>query len=173
MRNINEFNIPPGNSNGYEILYFGVNLVLMFDYRLSFDVQVKNSDGEIQVLIVSRKDVSKAKHASNTLPPGSKSASGDDVSGFAKLPRGQHYGQCEEVGRDNELGCDVINESDLPKGYKQGIADAKSEQFPSDDVTHRTGTYMDGYILGYCSVHHDAPINVGGRNCTLPLYPSN
>ena len=61
MRNINEFNIPPGNSNGYEILYFGVNLVLMFDYRLSFDVQVKNSDGEIQVLIVSRKDVSKWK----------------------------------------------------------------------------------------------------------------
>ena len=116
----------------------------------------------VLILMVGAQSVS-AKHASNTLPPGSKSASGDDVSGFAKLPRGQHYGQCEEVGRDNELGCDVINESDLPKGYKQGIADAKSEQLPSDDVTHR----------GYCSVHHDAPINIGGRNCTLPLYPDN
>ena len=60
------------------------------------------------------------------MPPGSKSASGDDVSGFAKLPPGQHYGQCEETGNDNHLACDVINESDLPNGYKQGIADAKS-----------------------------------------------
>jgi hypothetical protein len=44
----------------YEILYFGVNLILMFDNRLSFDVEViknSNSDGEIDVLIVSRKDV--------------------------------------------------------------------------------------------------------------------
>ena len=57
MRNINEFNIPPGNSHGYEILYFGVNLILMFDYRLAFDIEVKNSDKEIQVLIVSRKDI--------------------------------------------------------------------------------------------------------------------
>src|SRR5918911_548612 len=57
MRNINEFNIPSGNSSGYEILYFGVNLILMFDYRLSFDVEVKNSDKEIEVLIVSRKDI--------------------------------------------------------------------------------------------------------------------
>ena len=57
MRNINEFNIPTGNSLGYEILYFGVNLILMFDYRLAFDVEVTNSDKEIQVLIMSRKDV--------------------------------------------------------------------------------------------------------------------
>jgi hypothetical protein len=57
MRNINEFNIPTGNSSGYEILYFGVNLILMFDYRLAFDVQVKNSDNEIQVLILSRNDI--------------------------------------------------------------------------------------------------------------------
>jgi hypothetical protein len=56
MRNINEFNIPGGNSNGYEILYFVVNLILMLDYRLSFDVDVKNSNKEIQVLILSRKD---------------------------------------------------------------------------------------------------------------------
>ena len=57
MRNINEFNIPPGNASGYEILYFGVNLILMFDYRLGFDIEVKNSDEEIEGLIVSRKDV--------------------------------------------------------------------------------------------------------------------
>ena len=57
MRNINEFNIPVGNSHGYEILYFGVNLILMHDYRLAFDVEVKNSDNQIGVLIISRKDV--------------------------------------------------------------------------------------------------------------------
>jgi hypothetical protein len=57
MRNINEFNVPAGNSNGYEILYFGVNLILMFDYRLAFDIEVKNSDKEIEVLILSRKDI--------------------------------------------------------------------------------------------------------------------
>ena len=57
MRNINEFNIPAGNSRGYEILYFGVNLILMFDYRLAFDIEVKNSDNEIQVLILSRRDI--------------------------------------------------------------------------------------------------------------------
>ncbi len=56
MRSINEFNIPPGDS-GYEILYFGVNLILMFDYRLSFDIEVKNSSEKIEVLIISRKDV--------------------------------------------------------------------------------------------------------------------
>ena len=57
MRNINEFNIPAGNSNGYEILYFGVNLILMFDYRLSFDIEVKNGNNEIEVLIISRKQI--------------------------------------------------------------------------------------------------------------------
>ena len=58
MRNINEFNIPSGISHGYEIFYFGVNLILMFDYRLAFDIEVKNSDNEIEVLILSRKDIS-------------------------------------------------------------------------------------------------------------------
>jgi hypothetical protein len=57
MRNINEFNIPPGNSHGYEILYFGVILILMLNDRLSLDVEVKNSNKEIQVLILRRKDV--------------------------------------------------------------------------------------------------------------------
>jgi hypothetical protein len=58
MRNINEFNIPAGDTHGYEILYFGVNLILMFDYRLSFDIQVKNSDSDkIEVLIISRKEI--------------------------------------------------------------------------------------------------------------------
>ena len=57
MRNINEFNIPSGNFHGYEILYFGVNLILMFDYRLAFDIEVQNSDNEIEILILSRKDI--------------------------------------------------------------------------------------------------------------------
>jgi hypothetical protein len=56
MRNVNEFNIPAGNSHGYEIMYFGVNLILMLDYRLSFDIDVKNREG-IEILIISRKDV--------------------------------------------------------------------------------------------------------------------
>jgi hypothetical protein len=62
MRNINEFNIPGGDL-GYEILYFGVNLILMFDYRLSFDVEVQNSNEKIEVLILSRKDISAWKSA--------------------------------------------------------------------------------------------------------------
>jgi hypothetical protein len=69
MRNINEFNIPAGNTSGYEILYFGVNLILMFDYRLSFDVQVTknlNSSGEIEVLIIRRKDVRAWKNDSSS-----------------------------------------------------------------------------------------------------------
>jgi hypothetical protein len=70
MRNINEFNIPAGDSHGYEILYFGVNLILMFDYRLSFDIKViKNSDensNEIEVLIISRKDVSAWKKGNDS-----------------------------------------------------------------------------------------------------------
>jgi hypothetical protein len=69
MRNINEFNVPDGNSHGYEILYFGVNLILMFDYRLAFDIEVKNSDKEIQILILSRKDIPtwKENHDSKNL----------------------------------------------------------------------------------------------------------
>jgi hypothetical protein len=60
LRNVNELNVPSGDANGYEILYFGVNLKLMFDYRLSFGIEVKSSDysEEIEVLIISRKDVS-------------------------------------------------------------------------------------------------------------------
>src|SRR5215216_4561474 len=61
MRNINEFNIPAEDTHAYEILYFGVNLILMFEYRLSFDIEViKDSDGssnKIEVIIISRKDV--------------------------------------------------------------------------------------------------------------------
>jgi hypothetical protein len=57
MRNINEFNIPGSDPSGYEILYFGANLILMFEYRLSFDVKVKNSEEEIEVLIISRNHV--------------------------------------------------------------------------------------------------------------------
>lgn len=65
MRNINEFNVPCSDSNGYEILYFGAKLILMFEYRLSFDVKVKNSEEKIQVLIISRKHVPAWKTNSN------------------------------------------------------------------------------------------------------------
>lgn len=73
MRNINEFNIPAEDTRAYEILYFGVNLILMFDYRLSFDIEViKDSDGssnKIEVIIISRKDVpswKKGNHSGNS-----------------------------------------------------------------------------------------------------------
>jgi hypothetical protein len=68
IRSINELNIPSGDTQGYEILYFGVNLILMFDYRLSFNIQVKSSDSsdEIEVLIISRKDVSVWKSSDGT-----------------------------------------------------------------------------------------------------------
>ena len=68
MRNINEFNIPAGPSQGYEILYFGVNLILMFDYSLSFNVEVRSSDhhdDEIEVLIIRRNDVTAWKSNDN------------------------------------------------------------------------------------------------------------
>lgn len=68
MRSVNELNIPSGNTQGYEILYFGVNLILMFDYRLSFNIEVKSSEysDEIEVLIISRKDVSAWKDNDGT-----------------------------------------------------------------------------------------------------------
>ena len=69
MRNINEFNIPAGNYSGYEILYFGVNLILMFDYRLAFDIEVKNSDNEIEVLILSRRDICTWKENDDSKSP--------------------------------------------------------------------------------------------------------
>jgi hypothetical protein len=65
MRNINEFNIPAVNSRAYEIMYFGVNLILMLDYRLSFDIDVKNDQG-IEILIISRKDVPAWKKNNNS-----------------------------------------------------------------------------------------------------------
>lgn len=99
------------------------------------------------ILMIGAQTV-RAEDASNTMPPGSKSASGDDVSGFAKLPPGQHYGQCEEVGQDNHLACDVINKSDLPNGYRQGIANAKSMQFAGDEIINRTIEFIQGYVLG-------------------------
>jgi hypothetical protein len=68
IRSVNELNIPSGDKQGYEILYFGVNLILMLDYRLSFNVEVKSSDSsdEIEVLIISRKDISAWKDNDGT-----------------------------------------------------------------------------------------------------------
>lgn len=60
IRSINELNIPAGSTDGFEIMYFGVNLLLMFDYRLSFYIEVKSSDNrnQIELFIIRRKDVS-------------------------------------------------------------------------------------------------------------------
>jgi hypothetical protein len=64
IRSINELNIPAGTTDGFEILYFGVNLLLMFDYRLSFYIEVKPSDNrhQIELFIIRRKDVSSWKN---------------------------------------------------------------------------------------------------------------
>jgi hypothetical protein len=52
VRNINEINLPA--------------VILMFDYRLSFDIEVKNSNSEIEALIISRKQVPAWKSHANT-----------------------------------------------------------------------------------------------------------
>jgi len=82
---------------------------------------------------------------------------------------------CEERGDDNHLACDVINESDLPNGYKQGLADAKNHQFIGSDITNHSGEFQQGYFLAYCSVNLGFQNNVPGfyQNCTQPIYPSN
>lgn len=49
IRNISELNVPSGETQGYEILYFGVNLILMFDYRLSFNIEVKSPESSDEI----------------------------------------------------------------------------------------------------------------------------
>ena len=99
MRNINEFNIPAGDTHAYEILYFGVNLILMFDYRLSFDIEViKDSDSssnKIEVIIISRKDVPAQKKGnrsgSNTDIKFHYSNSGERINDVFKLSVSDAY----------------------------------------------------------------------------------
>ena len=71
MRNINEFNIPVGDEYAFEIMYFGVNLILMFEYKLSFNIEVRKSafinNNNIEVLIISRKDVSAWKKGNGAI----------------------------------------------------------------------------------------------------------
>ena len=75
MRSINELNIPAGNTDGFEILYFGVNLLLMLDYRLSFNIEAKGSDiwDQIEVFIISRKDVCTWKNSDASHHPNNSS----------------------------------------------------------------------------------------------------
>jgi len=61
LREANEFNIPYGNDYGYEAMYSGVNLILMLEYRLSFDINVLEGN-DIEVLIVTRKDFERWKN---------------------------------------------------------------------------------------------------------------
>ena len=60
LRNANEFNIPYGSEYGYEAMYFGVNLILMLEYKLSFDINVLEGN-DIEALIVTRKDFERWK----------------------------------------------------------------------------------------------------------------
>jgi len=75
MRSINELNIPAGTTDGFEILYFGVNLLLMLDYRLSFNIKAKGSDirNQIEVFIISRKDVCTWKNSNASHHPNNSS----------------------------------------------------------------------------------------------------
>jgi hypothetical protein len=75
MRSINELNIPAGNTDGFEILYFGVNLLLMLDYRLSFNIEAKGLDigDQIEVFIISRKDVCTWKNSDASHHPNNSS----------------------------------------------------------------------------------------------------
>jgi hypothetical protein len=77
IRSINELNIPAGNTNGFEILYFGVNLLLMFDYRLSFNIELRQSNRlpQIELFIISRKDVSAWKNSFGLYNNGSSTPS--------------------------------------------------------------------------------------------------
>ena len=62
MRNINIFNIPADNSQDLEMLYFlGVKLIIMTDYRLAQNVLPDQSNYEIEVFIMSRREVGKWK----------------------------------------------------------------------------------------------------------------
>jgi hypothetical protein len=64
LRNSNEFNIPSGYDYGYEAMYFGVNLILMLEYRLSFDVNVIEGN-DLEVLIATRNDFERWKNNEN------------------------------------------------------------------------------------------------------------
>jgi hypothetical protein len=64
LRNSFEFNIPYGKDYGYEAMYFGVNLILMLEYRLSFDVNVIEGD-DIEILITTREDFERWKNNEN------------------------------------------------------------------------------------------------------------
>ena len=59
LRIINEFNIP----TRYEILYFGANLILIFDYKFTFGTKIRSSDDDnrIEVIIISIKGSSLEK----------------------------------------------------------------------------------------------------------------
>ena len=53
-----------------------------------------------------------AKKHHNLLPKGSTSSDGSDISGYPKLPKGQHYGVCEQDSKG--LACDIDNNDGTP-----------------------------------------------------------
>jgi hypothetical protein len=48
-------------------------------------------------------------NSSNTEPKGTTSDDGSDVSGFAKLPKGEHYGDCQP-SEHKGLDCEILND---------------------------------------------------------------
>ena len=62
MRNINKSDIPADNSQDHEIVYFwGINIIIMTDYKLALYVLPDRSNYEIEVFIMSRREVDKWK----------------------------------------------------------------------------------------------------------------
>jgi hypothetical protein len=49
-------------------------------------------------------------NSSNTEPNGTTADDGSDVSGFAKLPKGQHYGNCQP-SEHKGLDCEILNDT--------------------------------------------------------------
>jgi hypothetical protein len=137
MRNINEFNIPAGNEYGYEILYFGVNLILMFDYKLSFSIEVKKSDfgggnSIIEVLILSRKDVLAWKKGSSISNKDIKlhySSSGESINDIFRPSTSDAYAFILSNRINNNLTTKAVDVT-LIHSWKQEIKESQLKDIP-------------------------------------------
>lgn len=135
MRNINEFNIPAGNEYGYEILYFGVNLILMFDYKLSFSIEVKSDFGGgniIEVLILSRKDVLAWKKGNSINNKDIKlhySNSGESINDIFRPSTSDAYAFILSNRINNNLTTKAVDVT-LIHSWKQEIKESQLKDIP-------------------------------------------
>jgi hypothetical protein len=103
-----------------------------------------------------------------------------DTSNYGELPKGQHWGTCEEVGNNNTLACDIVNDTrsttgglydlklsgnpraDFQSGLEHGKADVKAScnhpegchwwiRMRGNGFMNQTQEFVRGYILGFCS----------------------